>query len=133
MYGYRIDRGKPVIDPCQAECLKELFRCYISGMSLSKAARKSKVCENPNHCSVKKMLMNRHYLGDEHYPQIISEDVFGQAQEELQRRGALRKRKPEAPMPSPQPSRFIMRKPALSYEDPATQAEYLYSLIESEE
>ena len=132
MYGYRIEGGKPVIDPKQAERLRDFFQQYISGKSLKGATEAAGIGEKACHISAKKMLMNRRYLGEGDYPRIISEDVFDQAQAEMHRRRALHTRKPKPQQETLQPSGFRMRYPSQNYDDPATQAEYMYSLIECE-
>ena len=76
--------------------------------------------------------MNRRYLGEADYPRIISAEVFEQAQAEMCRRSALHTRKPKQQMEMLQPGGFWMRHPVQNYDDPATQAEYMYSLIECE-
>ena len=96
------------------------------------AAESAGFGKNVYHKSAKNMLMNRRYLGEGDYPRIISEDVFDQAQAEMHRRRALHTRKPKPQQETLQPSGFRMRFHAQSYDDPATQAEYMYSLIECE-
>ena len=132
MYGYRIEDGKPVIDPQQAACLRDFFRLYISGMSLKGAAEAAGIGDRVCHMSAKKMLMNRRYLGEGDYPEIISAEVFEQEQAEMCRRSALHARKPKPQREISQPGGFTMRHPVRNYDDPAAQAEYLYSLIECE-
>ena len=39
-----------------------------------------------NHGSVKRILQNRHYLGDECYPAIIDREMFDAAEQERRRR-----------------------------------------------
>lgn len=112
--------------------MRDLFQQYISGKSLKGAAEAAGIGQKVYHISAKKMLMNRCYMGEGDYPGIISEDVFDQAQAEMCRRGVLHTRKPKPRQESPQPSGFRMRHPVQFYDDPAVQAEYIYSLIECE-
>ena len=132
MYGYRIENGRPAIDAQQAARLRDFFHKYLSGMSLRGAAKAAKIGKSVGHVSAKKMLKNRRYLGDGDYPAIIDEDVFAQVQKELSRRAATHARTPKMRPERKQFSGFRMRKPAQNYDDPAIQAEYLYSLIECE-
>ena len=132
MYGYMIEDGKPVIDPQQAVRLSDFFQQYISGKSLKGAAEAAGIGEKVCHISAKKMLMNRRYLGEGDYPRIISKDVFDQAEAEMCRRAAFHTRKPKPQQETLQPSGFRMRHPVQYYDDPAVQAEYIYSLIECE-
>ena len=132
MYGYRVKEGKPVVEPQEAERLKEFFGNFISGMGYKQAAETAGIGKNVYHKSAKNMLMNRRYLGDLNYPRIITLDVFEQAQAEIQRREELHPSKPKPPLVISQPSTFRMLLPELSFDDPVAQAEYMYSLIDCE-
>ena len=132
MYGYRIENGKPVIEPQEAEHMRELFYNFISGMGYKLAAESAGISKNVYHKSAKNMLMNRRYLGEGNYPRIITPDVFEQAQAEIHRRGELYPSKPKPPLVISQPSTFRMLLPEQSFDDPVVQAEYMYSLIDCE-
>ena len=132
MYGYRVKEGKPVIEPQEAERLRELFGNFISGMGYKLAAESAGIGKNVYHKSAKNMLMNRRYLGDGNYPRIITPDVFEQAQAEIQRRGELHPSKSKPPLVVSQPSTFRILLPEQRFDDPVAQAEYMYSLIECE-
>lgn len=131
-YGYRIEDGKAVVDEIQAEQVRAFFKEYISGKALMVAAET--VGLQLFHGSAGRMLRNTHYLGDEYYPAIIDRESFNKAEEERQSRagqlGRVRELKvreiPIAPM------HFTMRRQAEVFYDPYEQAEYAYSLIESE-
>lgn len=75
-----------------------------------------------------------HYLGDIFYPAIIDEDTYQKAQEERKRRAIkLGRNNKQTQMRKLQiPTRFHMGEVAALYDNPVKQAEYLYSLIESE-
>lgn len=131
-YGYRIDRGKAILDETAAEQVKELYEGYLKGLSLKGAAKQAGI--NCCHSSVGRMLQNKHYLGDEFYPQIIDKDTFEKAKAEKQRRaeklGRIREPKDE-----PQVDyavKFKAKPLKQKHDDPYKQAEYAYSLIESE-
>ena len=81
-YGYRIENGKAAVDETAAEQVRRLFENYLSGDSLKKAAENAGI--TGNHGTIKLMLLNRRYLGDDFYPPIISEEMFNAAAEELQ-------------------------------------------------
>ena len=131
-YGYRIEDGKAVVDEVQAEQVRTFFKEYISGKALMVAAEM--VGLKLFHGSAGRMLRNTHYLGDEYYPAIIDRELFDKAEEERQSRasqlGRVRELKvketPSAPL------RFTMGKQKKVFYDPFEQAEYAYSLIESE-
>lgn len=86
------------------------------------------------HGSAGRMLRNTHYLGDEYYPAIIDQELFDKAEEERQSRasqlGRIRELKvKETPAV---PLHFTMGKQIQEFDNPFKQAEYAYSLIESE-
>lgn len=131
-YGYKIQDGKAVLDLVEAAQLKELFKLYLSGLSMNAASEKSGI--KCYHARVAKMLTNKTYLGDEFYPQIIDKDIFKQAGVEKLRRakklGRVREYKPKEE--KMKKYKFTINTPEQLYEDPFKQAEYAYSLIESE-
>lgn len=131
-YGYIIKNGIAVIDEKSANQVKELFRAYLSGLSLADAARQAgiKRC----HSSIAKMLTCKRYLGHNFYPPIIDENTFKQAEAEKIKRVQMlgRIREQAEPKKSLVRTRFSAPSPETLYEDPFTQAEYAYSLIESE-
>lgn len=75
-----------------------------------------------------------HYLGDNFYPAIIDKEIYQKAQEERKRRTAkLGRNNNLTQMRTIQtPTRFHMNKATALHDNPMKQAEYLYSLIESE-
>jgi hypothetical protein len=86
------------------------------------------------HGSVKRLLSNEHYLGDDFYPAIIDEVTFDKAQEEITRRAEAlgrngRKTKPREIKPF---RRFRLGELTEHFDSPVQQAEYIYSQIESE-
>jgi len=131
-YGYIIKNGIAVIDDRSANQVKELFHAYLSGLSLADAAKRAgiKRC----HSSIAKMLTCKRYLGDAFYPPIIDEDTFKQAEAEKIKRARMlwRIREQVEPKKPLVRIRFSAPSPETLYEDPFTQAEYAYSLIESE-
>ena len=81
------------------------------------------------------MLQNPHYLGDDFYPALIDKETFDAFEaERIRREKALGRddRQKKAPDTLPAPTTFRMRKKARVFNDPYRQAEYVYSLIESE-
>ena len=85
--------------------------------------------------TVKRMLSNKKYLGTDYYPQIIDEETIERFQEELTRRagnlGRLDRKCKERNIMIP--TSFGFKPAELTFADPFEQAEYIYSLIESEE
>ena len=132
-FGYRIEGGKAVIDEVAAGQIKKLYENYLSGLSLENAAKEAGI--KTYHGTVKKLLNNRHYLGDAFYPAIIDEDTFTKAVLEGDRRSEKLGRNNRVPAPKVRkiPTRFtFIESIAIQGVTPAEQAEYLYSLIESE-
>jgi hypothetical protein len=131
-FGYRIENGKAVIDNEAAEQVKALFQSYLSGDSLTTAAQKAGI--NSFHAGIGKMLRNTHYLGDEYYPAIIDPVTFAAAEAERIKRaeklGRIREPKEETEVVFP--AAFYMKEATQQFDDPFQQAEYAYSLIESE-
>lgn len=131
-YGYRIENGKAAVDETAAEQVRQLFENYLSGDSLKKAAENAGI--TGNHSTIKLMLQNRRYFRDDFYPQIISEEMFNAAVEELRNRaerlgrnGHVRKERSVNV-----PVLFTFISAADYFEDPVQQAEYMYGLIKTE-
>lgn len=86
------------------------------------------------HAGIGRMLRNAHYLGDEYYPAIIDPDTFAAAEAERIKRatklGRIREPKEESEVLFP--TVFHLNEGTQQFDDPFQQAEYAYSLIESE-
>ena len=83
-FGYRIENGIAIIDEPAAAKLRQLYKNYLSGMSLSKAAAKSGI--PTYHGTAKRLMGTVHYLGDSFYPAIIDKETYQKAQKERKRR-----------------------------------------------
>ena len=130
-YGYRIENGKAVIDKEKAQQIRNLYKNYLDGMALAKAAHEAGI--QTWHGSAKRLLENRHYLGDDYYPAIIDQQTYDKAQaERLHRAEKLGRtnRKKQSPDTRKPPTHFKLAAPEQAYDDTKQQAEYLYSLIE---
>ena len=131
-YGYRLENGVAVIDDTLADAVKQFFADYLAGMGLTAAAKKAGF--TPYHGSAKRILQNRHYLGDAFYPAILDEKIFDQAAAMLIKRAEKlgRLNKAKAPIVPKIPNHFYMLEPTVEEINPLLQAEYLYSLIKTE-
>lgn len=131
-YGYRIENGCAVIDEEAAEKIRRLYENYLAGMSLKQAATEAGI--ETYHSSAKRLMQNRHYLGDDFYPPIIDQETFDKAEAiRLERAGKLgRLNRVKIQKEIKAPTYFHMAEAEQHYDDPRLQAEYLYSLIESE-
>lgn len=85
-YGYDIIDGKAVINEAAAEQVRIFFRHYLNGVALTKAAEL--VGMKLFHGSAGRMLRNKHYLGDDYYPQIIDKEIFDKAEKLRQEKAA---------------------------------------------
>ena len=131
-FGYRIENGKAVIDKDAAGQIKTLFHAYLSGDSLATAAKKAGI--KAFHAGIGRMLRNTHYLGDEFYPAIIDPDTFEAAEAERIRRaeGLGRIYEPKEEKDVVYPTAFRFSEGTEEFDDPFGQAEYAFSLIETE-
>ena len=108
-----------------------MYEGYLGGLSLKEAA--AQVGQNRTRASVKRMLQNPHYLGDDFYPTIIDRETFDVFEVERQRREEALgrdKREKKTVEAGPAPTSFWMETATQTFSDPYQQAEYLYSLIE---
>lgn len=131
-YGYKIEKGKAVVDEEQAEQVRMIFKGYLSGLAYVAAAEA--VGLKLFHPGVKKILQNKRYLGDKYYPAIIDQETFEKAEaERFRRQRKMGRIFPDKPVEECKPAtKLIMPKAGKIFIDPFKQAEYVYSLIESE-
>ena len=66
MYGYKIENGTIVVVEDEAAIIRSIFKNYLSGMSMRKAADATGV--NFPHSTVKKIIRQKRYIGNEFYP-----------------------------------------------------------------
>ena len=133
-FGYRIEKGAAVIVPEQAEQIRKIYAGYLAGQGFIEAARNAGL--TMQHSSVKRLLQNMHYLGDEFYPAIIDKETFDAAEAERQQRLEIMGRtymKKADPEDRQVKTRFTMKPVMRQTNDPYERAAYIYSLIESEE
>ena len=132
-YGYKILNGKAEIIEEEAKQLQSLYASYLKGLSLTNAAKEANIALN--HTSVRRLLSKKQYLGDAFYPQIISREVFSATEGEIHKRakklGRLNLKTKVRDLTVP--TRFSLKPPQKHCEDAFLEAEYLYSLIESED
>jgi len=131
-YGYKIVNGRAEIDEKQAAVVRKLFDGYIAGLGLKPAAENAGL--DVFHGSAGRMLRNTHYLGDAFYPTIIKKELFDKAEEiRMARASSLgRVRELKTPPKLAADKKFTMPSVKMKFADPYAQAEYAYSLIESE-
>lgn len=133
-YGYHIVNGKAVVDREKANQIKNLFQAYIAGAALRTAAESAGIMLS--HSSVGKLLRNEKYLGTDFYPAIIDKAIFEAAEvERMKRARALGRiyKYEDSDGFNGVTHIFTIGRIEQKYDDPFKQAEYAYSLIESEE
>ncbi len=87
-YGYSIENGCATINEDEADKIRKLYENYLSGMALAKAAAAAGI--ETYHGTAKRLMENRHYLGDDFYPAIIDQVTFDKAAAiRLERAGKL--------------------------------------------
>ena len=87
-YGYSIENGCATIKEDEANKIRKLYEHYLSGMALAKAAAAAGI--ETYHGTAKRLMENRHYLGDDFYPAIIDQVTFDKAAAiRLERAGKL--------------------------------------------
>ena len=132
LYGYRIKNGKACIDKENAAKVQKLFDGYISGLALRTAALEAGI--DTFHGSAGRMLKNKKYMGTEYYPAIVDEKTFQKVQIERKNRAVKLGRVREATedLQIISPTKFHLKSQEIMFDDPFKQAEYAYSMIESE-
>lgn len=130
LYGYKIVNGRAVADKSAQKKIQLLFQNYLVGMSLAKAAAEAGI--HVPHGMVGKLLSNQHYLGDSFYPQLIDKSTFEKATVERRHRAEKlgRTNLKKTIVEKNAPTNFTLSKIEEYHDDPARQAEYLYSLIQ---
>lgn len=132
-FGYRIADGRAVVHERDAIKVRLLYKGYLSGLSYINAARA--VGLDLNASSVKMLMRNARYTGDDFYPGIVDRATFDAAEcERLRRCRILGKKEGQTKEKELKtaPQRFSFRQSRKICKDPFKQAEYIYSLIESE-
>lgn len=127
--GYKIEGGIIVRDENTSVKVQNFFKSYLSGESLSKAAKISGI--NVLHSGAKSILKNKKYLGDSQYPQIIDEDTFQKVQEEIYMRAVKlgriyqRRGKTEKPIPT----KFFLEPLDCDIDNPIVKIKFLYDML----
>lgn len=88
-FGYCMKNGKITVDFTESKAIVKIFEEYLNGSSLLQIAKlmeseKIKYSAGSDHWNknmVKRVIENDKYLGNDKYPQIISEKFFNQANE----------------------------------------------------
>lgn len=130
-FGYDMVEGNIIVNKEEAKVIKDILNNYLSGMSMAKAAEAAGVTMTQKQ--VKRMIENRRYLGDDFYPSILTRAQVDAFEAERVKReneyGGIRYRKS---IDIRVATNFRFCREVNKYNNPIKQAEYIYSLIESE-
>lgn len=128
-YGYTIRDGRLEVQEKEAEDIRKIFKNYLAGNALIKSAELAGL--KKNNSSVKNILTNENYLGNDIYPRIIDNDSFEKAGQMLKERAVALGRVWEKEEKTIKvPSKFRYKKEAALPIDPFERASYKYRLIE---
>ena len=113
-YGYSIENGCATIKEDEAYKIRKLYENYLSGMALAKAAAAAGI--ETYHGTAKRLMENRHYLGDDFYPAIIDQETYDKAAAiRLERAGKLgRLNRKKSVKPAASPTGFRMQTNSIS-------------------
>ena len=128
-YGYTIRDGRLEVEEKEAENIRKIFKNYLAGNALIKSADLAGLKKNSS--SVKRLLTNKKYLGNDIYPKIIDEESFEKASQMLKERAVAMGRvweKEEEIIKVP--CKFRYKEVESLPLDPFERASYKYRLIE---
>lgn len=128
-YGYTIRDGKLEVQEKEAENIRKIFKNYLAGNALIKSA--DLVGLKKNSSSVKRMLTNEKYLGNDIYPKIIDRESFEKVGQMLKERAVAMGRvweKEEEIIKVP--CKFRYKSEEVLPIDPLERASHQYNLIE---
>ena len=128
-YGYIIRDGRLEVQEKEAEDIRKIFKNYLAGNALIKSAELAGL--KKNNSSVKNILTNENYLGNDIYPRIIDSDSLEKAGQMLKERAVALGRVWEKEKKTIKvPCKFRYKKEVALPIDPFERASYKYRLIE---
>ena len=128
-YGYIIRDGRLEVQEIEAENIRKIFKTYLAGNTLIKSA--NLVGLKKNSSSVKRILTNKKYLGNEIYPKIIDRESFEKAGQMLKERAVAMGRVWEKEEEIIRvPCKFRYKEEGVLPIDPFERASHQYNLIE---
>lgn len=128
-YGYTIRDGRLEVQETEAENIRKIFKNYLDGNALIKSADLAGLKKNSS--SVKRMLTNEKYLGNEIYPKIIDRESFEKAGQMLKERAVAMGRVWEKEEEIIRvPCKFRYKSEKVLPIDPFERAIHQYNLIE---
>ncbi|MDU5100432.1 MAG: integrase [Peptoniphilus grossensis] len=128
-YGYTIRDGRLEVQETEAENIRKIFNNYLAGNALIKSA--NLVGLKKNSSSVKRILTNKKYLGNDIYPKIIDRESFEKAGQILKERAVAMRRVWEKEEEIIRvPCKFRYKEEGILPLDPFERAIHQYNLIE---
>lgn len=126
MYGYRIKNGGFAIGPEEAEVVKQIFEGFLNSKSRKQLSFEIRMTS----AKLKQILNFTGYARGDVYPHIIKPEDSTTARAKLKYTSNPVNRKKKSITP---PQNFYHGILKTQFKDPYEQAEYLYSLIQTEE
>ena len=82
-----MQKGEIIAEPTENQAVKDIFKLYLDGKSMSEIARQMSICQisyngitfDWNKNMVKRILENEKYLGKDGYPVLIDNETFNHA------------------------------------------------------
>ena len=86
-FGYTMQKGEIVEEPTESQAVKDIFKLYLDGKSMSEIARQMSISQisyngitfDWNKNMVKRILENEKYLGKDGYPALTDSETFYRA------------------------------------------------------
>ena len=132
-YGYDIIGGRAVVNEEKAAIIHKICESYLSGMSLTDASNSLGL--KLSHAQTKRLITNKHLLGDDFYPAIITDELSRKIEDEIAKRAKTLGRTGMGPKKKPKPQsykEFLIPRIPKKYDDPIKQAEFAYGMIRNE-
>ena len=128
-YGYRIVGGKAVIDSEAKERLDVFFDEYLSGASISKAAKEAGISHQ--HSVMASLMRNPLYLGTDYYPPMTDQARFDEVAKEMEERSKNHRPRTSSIHARPVMTEFSMAVQGLELGkmSAADEAAFMYKLI----
>ena len=126
-YGYKIIRGKAVVDPEAVNRIEAFFDHYLGGLSIKEANKIAGIplCQT----SVIKLMKNELYLGTDYYPPLITAEVFYAVQKEREKRTHEGTSVPVQPIPVKSEFILVLSPEKVEHKTAAETVALIYSMI----
>ncbi len=102
-FGYQVKLGKVVIEPCEAQIVKQIYALYLNGLSYQAIADQLTQRQivffaeryDWNKNRVKRLLENTSYLGEKGYDEIIDQDTFENVAKRITSKSVNKRKTPQ--------------------------------------